>query len=375
MFDGLWAIAWKEFLHVIRDPATRFVLLIPVFQLVVFGYAIRLEIENIPTVIVDQDNSVESRELISAFQNTRTFEVSERAYDLNAARQLIIAGDARVGLIVPDGYARSLMRGEPAPALVLVDGSNSTEASAALNVSRALAMSSARRLSPSTWRELDLPPRLPPTIDIRVRLLFNPNLRSANFFVPGLVGIIMQLITIMLTSFSIVRERERGTFEQLLTTPIGSWGLLLGKIAPYAVIAVFETIVVLVLMVTVFGVPIAGNLFLLAGLSALFLLTSLALGVIISTFAATQMEAMQLAFLILLPSILLSGFMFPIPSIPEPIQSVTYIIPARYFIEILRGIVLRDASLADLAFESFALAGYTVVLLGIGAARFRKRLD
>jgi ABC transporter DrrB family efflux protein len=260
--------------------------------------------------------------------------------------------------------------------MVLVDGSNSSEASAATSVSRAIGMYTTAAVRQVGWAAPELEPGGHfASVDVRPRLLFNPNLRSANFFVPGLVGIIMQLVTLLLTAFSIVRERERGTLEQLLVTPVGSWGLLLGKLAPYALIAVIQTAFVLALMVLGFGVPIAGSLVLLALLSLLFLVTSLSLGVIISTFATTQMEAMQIAFLILLPSILLSGFVFPIQTIPQPIQTITYALPARYFIEILRGIILRGAGLDALWPEALALLVYTLVLLVVGAARFKRRLD
>lgn len=379
MFEGLTAIAYKEFLHVLRDPATRFVFVIPVIQLVIFGVAIRLEVERIPTAWVDLDQTAESRELLAAFENTETFSLTAEYHDLAAVREAITDGDTRVGVVVPEGYARELMRGQNADVLVLIDGSNSSEASAAMNVSRAIGLTLSQTVRATTWAVNDLAQLSPQAplarIDVRPRLLFNPNLRSANFFVPGLVGIILQLVTLLLTSFSIVRERERGTLEQLLVTPVGSWGLLLGKIAPYAAIAVMQTTLVLSLMTFAFGVPIAGSLLLLAALSLLFLLTSLSLGVIISTLASTQMEAMQMSFLILLPSILLSGFVFPIQTIPEPIQTMTHVIPARYFIEILRGIILRGASLDALWPEALSLFVYTLVLLVIGAARFKRRLD
>ena len=375
MFEGLGAVAYKEILHVLRDPATRFVFVIPVVQLLLFGYAIDLEVTNIPTAVVDLDQTAESRELVDMFDNTRTFDVGDRFASLDAADEAIVAGGVQVALVIPHDFARDLRRGEPAEVLVLVDGSYSTSATAALATASAIAGWAPRRFADVRFEPRDLARSEFPVIDTRRRLLFNPNLRSANFFVPGLVGIILQLITILLTSFSIVRERELGTFEQLMVTPVGAWGLLVGKLTPYLVIATIETVVVLVFMVTVFGVPIAGSVGLLAMLSLLFVLTSLSLGVIISTFARTQAEAMQVSFLILLPSILLSGFVFPIPSIPEPIQPITYLIPVRYFIEILRGIIVRGAPFEALWTQTVALAVYTLLLLTVGAMRFRKRLD
>lgn len=378
MFHGFRAVAWKEMLHVVRDPSTRFVLLVPVIQLLLFGYAIRLDIVDIPTGVVDLDQTQESRELIDTFARTRTFDVGPSALSRAALEASIIAGDAKVGVVIPDGFARELRRGREPEILVLVDGSHSTEATAALNAANGIgAWSTARLAAPRIgYRDLAMtPPGTPPPVRVRGRLLFNPELRSAAFFVPGLVGIILQLVCVLLTSFAIVRERELGTFEQLMVTPVGAWGLLIGKLVPYAMIAVFEAVVVLSLMVHLFAVPIAGNLPLLAVLTGLFIITSLALGVIISTYASNQAEAMQMSFLILLPSILLSGFVFPLETIPAVVRPISYAIPVRYFIEILRGIILRGASFDALWEAGAALGLYTVVLLAAGAVRFRKRLD
>lgn len=375
VFSGMSAIAWKEFLHVVRDPSTRFVLLIPVLQMLLFGYAIRLDVENIPTAVVDLDRTAESRELVAAFANTRTFDPVATGWSVDEAESLIVAGDVQVAVVVPDGFAREVRRGGDPEVLVLIDGSHSSEATAALSAAQAIGVWTTPRLPDVRVSQHDLRADVPAPVHVNGRLLFNPNLRSATFFVPGLVGIILQLVCVLLTSFAIVRERELGTFEQLMVTPVGAWGLLLGKLAPYAVIAVFETALVLTLMVHVFGVPIVGSLPLLAVLSALFVLTSLALGVIISTVATNQAEAMQMTFLILLPSILLSGFVFPLQTIPDPVRPISYAIPVRYFIEILRGIILRGAPFEALWHAAAALGAYTVALLAIGAVRFRRRLD
>ncbi len=379
MFKGFQAIAYKEILHVLRDPSTRFVFVIPVLQLVLFGYAIDLEVRDIPTVVVDLDHTEESRELVDHYANTRTFHITGDALSLDDLQARMVSGEAKVGIYIPAGFASALRRGDEAQVLVVIDGSYSTEATSALSASRTIGLYLSRNVRATSVEARDLA-RLPPSaplanVDIRPRLLFNPNLRSPNFFVPGLVGVILQLITILLTSFSIVREREAGTFEQLMVTPVGAWGLFLGKLVPYAFIAAVETTVVLLLMVFVFDVPIAGNLALLAALAALFLVTSLSLGVIVSTVASNQAEAMQMSFLILLPSILLSGFVFPIETIPAPIQPLTYLIPVRYFIEILRGLILRGAPFDALWQETVALAIFTLVLLLISAVRFKKRLD
>lgn len=375
---ALGAVAYKEFLHVLRDPSTRFVFMIPVFQLVLFGYAIRVDVTDIPSAYVDLDRTQESRELVSRVANTRTFDVRRRLASLQELEQDLVAGRSQVGLYVPQGFGRGVRSGERAEALVIIDGSYSATASAAANVSREIALRFSQEVRAHRWDRRDLarvPPQLPlAQVDLRSRLLFNPALRSASFFVPGLVGIILQIVTVLLTSFSIVRERESGTFEQMMVTPVGAWSLLLGKLAPYALIGVIETALVLALMVWVFGVPIAGSLSLLAVLSALFLLTSLSLGLIVSSYARNQAEAIQLAFFLFLPSILLSGFVFPLETIPQPIYPLTFLIPVRYFIEALRGIILRGAPFADLWPQAAAMAGFAAGLLVLSALRFRRRM-
>ena len=211
-------------------------------------------------------------------------------------------------------------------------------------------------------------------IEMRPRLLYNPDLESSHFFVPGLVGIILQLVTLFLTSFAIVRERELGTLEQLFVTPVGRVGLLLGKLIPYAIVGFMETLIVLTVMVYLFGVPIHGSLGLLLALACLFLLCSLGLGLLVSTVAKTQLQAMQFAFLLMLPSVLLSGFVFPRAEMPLPIYVPTFAIPATYFVEILRGIVLRNADFADLVPQVIGLAICCVAILSLSLVRFRKQL-
>jgi ribosome-dependent ATPase len=370
------AVAGKELVHVRRDPATRFVFMIPLIQLALFGYAINLEVKDIPTAFVDLDNSPESRQLLSSFDQTKTFTLTERHESLEAMQEAIVAGRARVGVYVPHGMGRKIDRGERAEALVLVDGSYASEASAAVSSAQAIGQFSSAHLGNVHLAERTLKQATPGSgravIEPKGRLLFNPALKSATFFVPGLVGIILQLVTLLLTSFAIVREKEQGTLEQLLVTPLSPWGLMVGKLLPYLGIGAVQTAAVLALMVWVFDVPIVGNIALLSALSLLFLLTSLSLGVLISTWARSQTEAMQMALLMLLPSILLSGFVFPLASIPEPLRPLTYVIPVRYYIEVLRAVIVRGAPLDALWFEAGAMAAFTVALLMVSAARFRR---
>ena len=379
---GLWAMLLKEFSHIRRQPATLFFMfVIPVVQTVIFGYAIETEIEHIPTVVFDLDGGQHSRELVDRFVATGTFDVVARVQDDASFDRALTAGQARVGLRVPPDYGERLMAGEQASVQVLVDGSDSNVAMTALSTAQLLGVAASRRLA---GRRLDgagvAPARdnagdstLP--IDVRARLLYNPDLESARFFVPGLVGIILQLVTLFLTSFAVVRERELGTLEQLFVTPVGRTGLVLGKLVPYALVGVAESIIVLSVMVFLFGVPIAGSLLLLLALSTLFVVTSLGMGLFISTVSRTQLQAMQFAFLIMLPSVLLSGFVFPRAEMPTPIYLITFALPATYFIEILRGIVLRGAGLVALAPSVAGLSVCCAVILTASVARFRKQLD
>jgi ABC transporter DrrB family efflux protein len=378
---GLTAMLLKEFSHIRREPATIFfMLVVPVLQTVIFGYAIETEIDNIPTVLHDLDGRKPARELIEAFRNTQTFAIVEHAYDDEAFRRAISSGRAKVGIRIPPDYTERLIRGEQVQVQVLIDGSDSQVATTALNASNLLGTNRSLQMARSLAESASRVPARDPVgkaslpIEMRPRLLFNPSLQSSHFFVPGLVGIIMQLVTLFLTSFAIVRERELGTLEQLFVTPVGRMGLLLGKLVPYACIGFVEMLIVLTVMVYVFGVPINGNLWLLLALSILFLVCALALGLLVSTLSKTQLQAMQFAFLMTLPSVLLSGFMFPREEMPGLIYVLSFGIPLTFFLEILRGIVLRNADLIDLLPQVVGLSACCVVILLLSLTRFRKQL-
>ncbi len=380
--NGLMAILLKEFAHIRRERTTLFfAFVVPVLQLTIFGYAIETSIENIHAVVYNLDGRQESRKLIAAFANSRKFQVVEYVYDEGAFDYALASGRAQVGIRIPPDFTECLLRGRQAQVQVLIDGSDSQIATTAMNsaaliglnqsMKRGFAFAEAQQAAAARDPEGKL--ALP--IEVRPRLLYNPNLESAHFFVPGLIGIIMQLVTLFLTSFAIVRERELGTLEQLFVTPVGRAGLLLGKLIPYALIGFVATLVVLLVMVFVFRVPIRGDLVLLLTLSLLFLFTALGLGLLVSTLAKTQLQAIQFAFIIMLPSILLSGFMFPRSAMPGPIYIVSFAIPVTYFIEILRGVILRSADLADLWSHIFGLAICCVVILTLSVSRFQKQLD
>jgi ABC transporter DrrB family efflux protein len=380
--NGLRAILLKEFAHIRRERSTLFfAFLVPVLQMTIFGYAINLTIEDIPTVTLDLDRTAESRQALDAFVNSRRFRIVEQAIDRAFFDHALTAGWAKVGLIVPPDYSARVLRGESATLQVLIDGSDSQVATTALNSAALLGWSMSTRKARQFAEGLQIAPARGPAgelrmpIEIRPRLLYNPNLESAHFFVPALIGIIMQLVTLFLTAFAIVRERELGTLEQLFVTPVGRAALLLGKLIPYAVIGFLETLLALLVMVLVFHVPITGDLTLLLALSLLFLVTSLGLGLLVSTIARTQVQALQFAFIIMLPSILLSGFVFPRDGMPAVIYWISFMIPVTYFLEILRGIILRGADLRDLLPHAAGLATCCAVILAVSVLRFRKQIQ
>ncbi|MEW6129480.1 MAG: ABC transporter permease [Acidobacteriota bacterium] len=371
MFKGFGSVFYKEIIQITRDPLTlMLMLLIPMIQLTVFGYAINTDIRNIKTAVYDLDQHRESRELLAAFQNTDYFNIVEYVDSDEALNHAIVAGRVKVGIKIPPDYSDRLATNRQATVLVLIDGSDSTVATQSLTVSNSVGMQeSLSRITEQLQQNgLQIP------IEMRPKMLFNPDSRSANFMVPGLVAVILQLVTTLLTAFSIVRERERGTLEQLLVTPIKPFGLMMGKLLPYGLIGFFETCTVLTAMRVIFQVPINGSVILLLLLCILFLFTALAIGLLISTKAQNQVQAFQMAFLIMLPSILLSGFMFPRDSMPLPMKAIGYIIPATHFIQILRGIVLRGATFFDLLEEVIVLTVMGVLLLILSALRFRKKI-
>jgi len=366
MFRGLWAILKKEVIHIKRDPATRFVLAIPLIELLIFGYAIDTDVKYVNTVVFDLNRDAESRQLVKEFENTRSFKIVGEVHSDRELQSAIVSGQAKVGIKIPPDYSSNLVNGRQAQVQVVIDGSESTTALQALNSSQQLGFLKSlaiEGLSPAEFK-----------IDIRPRLLFNPNLESANFFVPGLIGIILQLVTVFLTAFAIVRERERGTLEQLLVTPVSKGGLILGKLLPYTVIGFGQTVVVLLLMVFLFRVPVSGSVTLLLILSLLFLIPALGIGIVISTFAKNQGEAMQMSLMSMLPSFLLSGFVFPRESMPLIIYLISFLIPATYYLEILRGIILRGAGIAALWDEALVLAAFGVLFMALSALRFKKHL-
>ncbi|MDA2924208.1 ABC transporter permease [Acidobacteria bacterium AH-259-L09] len=371
IFRGFAAVLHKETIQIRRDTFALFLILVlPMFQLLMFGYAIDTNVRNIRTAVYNLDKSRASREILDAFTNTDYFEIVRFAESDRELNDLIISGRVKVGIKIPPDYSKHILNGRQATVLVLIDGSDSSIASRAINASTAVGLRrSLQQLALNQFAQAKMLP-----IEVRPKMLFNPDMRSANFMVPGLIAIILQIITTFLTAFSVVRERERGTLEQLLVTPIKPLGLMLGKLTPYCVISFLEMCSVLVIMRIIFLVPISGNLLLLLLTTIPFLFTALGIGLLISTIAKNQVQAMQMAYFVILPSILLSGFMFPRGSMPVVMQWVAYFIPATYFIEIMRGIVLRGAGFLQLWPNVLALVIMGGFILGVSTFRFQRRL-
>jgi ABC-2 type transport system permease protein len=366
---GFWAVLRKEGLQMVRDRgALQFALAVPVFQLVLFGL-IDTNVKHVPTAVFDQSRTQESRQLITDLVDTSYFEVVRYVGSRAALREAIVAGEASVGVEVPPDYARKRLYHRPADFLVLIDGSDSSISSQALAAANGLALDhSLEDLAKRTGLRA-LPYQANPM------LLFNPDSRTANLLIPGLVAVLLTFSGTILSAFAIVRERERGTLEQLMVTPASPLSVMLGKILPYLALGFVQLLFILALMRFVFMVPIHGSLALLFGLSLIYLFSLLALGLLISSRANTQMEAIQMAQAFLLPSIMLSGYIFPLSSLPGPLRLASFILPATHFIAICRGIVIRGAAFMDLWQHVAALLVIAVLLVAASARAFRKTIS
>ncbi len=374
----LRSIVRKELIQIARDPRTlALTFAMPIIQLFLLGFAATNDVRQVPLAVWDQDRSAESRALVDTYRAADYFQIAYEADSQDEIEDLVAGGDARAGLIIPPGLARQLVAGDPADVAFVIDGSDPTVAGTALAAATLIGQAHGARLSLERLASrggaaagLARPP-----LEVRTRVWYNPDLVSAYYMVPALIGLILQFLTVILTSTAIVRERERGTVEQLIVTPIRSWELVLGKLLPYMLIGFVGTLEVLAAGVLIFGIPIRGSIPLLLALSGLFLLSTLGLGLFISTISGTQQEAMIASLFFNLPSIFLSGFFFPLEAMPRVLQWASYTIPLRYFLVIVRGLVLKGVGLAALWPEVLALSIFALVIMGGAALRFRKRLD
>lgn len=367
-FRGFKAVFYKEALHVRRDFGTLFFsLIIPLLQMFLLGFAIDTNIRQINTVVYNADGRRESRELLDRLRNSDTFHVARYVGNDHDLTDAIVSGKCRVGIKIPVDYSDKLLHQMSAQVLVLIDGSDSSVAGQAINVTTSIGLDeSLRRVLANGNQSF--------AVDMRPKILFNPDSRSPNFFLPGLTAILLLNVTTFLTAFSVVREKERGTLEQLFVTPVRPLGLLLGKLLPYFIIGFFELVMILTLMRFVFLVPIHGSALLLAILSLPYIFVSLSLGILISSKANSQAEAMQLAFLTILPSIFFSGYIFPRETMPRFFFILSYFVPTTYFIDITRGIILRGAGWQHLWIDTVALSGIGSLLLIIAARRFHNKV-
>jgi ABC-2 type transport system permease protein len=375
MRSRLASIIRKEFIQIVRDPRTlAIILLIPIMQLFLLGYAATSDVRNVPMAVWDQSRSLESRQLKDAFRAADYFRIAYSVGSEAELRTLVEEGKARVGMIIPPDYSQRLLEGTAQVAVVL-DGSDPTVGSTALSAAKLIGQSYATRIMDEELSRSGASAMLQPRLEVSTQVWYNPDLVSAYFMIPGVIGMILFAITSILTSTAIVRERERGTIEQLIVTPIRSWELIIGKILPYVILAFLDTLEVLAIGHWWFGVPVRGSLALLLALSGLMLLSGLGIGLFASTIANTQQEAMLTVWMTLLPSIFLSGFFFPLEAMPQFLQWVSYAIPLRYYLIIIRAILLKGVGVGAVSGEVIALTIFGLAIMGAAALRFRKRLD
>ena len=372
----VYAVARKEMLHVVRDPRSLgMAIAIPMLLLMLFGYALTLDVDNVPLVVWDQDQTPASRELISRFLGSRYFSLIEHVHDYRQVERAIDTGEALAGLVVPRGFAGGIAADRESPVQLLVDGSDSTTATLAMGYADTVVLGYSQNLVLRQAQRTGGTARRAP-VDLRPRVWYNADLESKNYIIPGLIAVIMMVIAALLTSLTVAREWERGTMEQLISTPIKGWELVTGKLLPYFLIGLLDVALAVFMGEFLFQVPLRGSVALLFSVAAIFLAGALSLGLLISIVTKSQLLASQLAMVLtFLPSFLLSGFMYAISNMPKPIQIVTYVIPARYFVALLKGIYLKGVGLRFLAFEAGLLTVFAVLVVLVAIGKFRKKLE
>ena len=375
MFERIKHMLIKEFIQVFREPRMRRVIFVtPIIQLLVFGYAVTTDVRNVVTVVMDYDNSVWSRELVARFVKSGYFDVVAWVESDRVAQEMIDRGDAQAVLRMNKGFGEEIEGGRTGALQIILDGTDSNTAGIVLQYSTRIVSTLSQQILVKRFTQARGAVRLPGQVELHARAWFNENLESRNFFVPGVIATIVTIITLMLTSMAVVREKEIGTMEQLIVTPIRPVEFILGKTIPFALIAYADVILVTSVGVFWFDVPIRGSLVLLFLATGIYLLTALGIGLFISTVSRTQQQAMMSTFFFLMPAILLSGLMFPIANMPEIVQWLTYLNPMRYFLVIIRGIFLKGIGFDILWPQLVVLAILGACVMGLSVARFRKRL-
>ncbi len=370
----LKALLIKEFLQMRRDRLTLIMMLgLPVIQLVLFGFAINTDVKHLPTIVFDQSLQQDSRDLLSSLEASGYFDIKYLAKSHQEVNSAVDAGKTKVGIIIPPDFSENLKHGRKATVQVIVDATDSMAASSAISAAQLIGQLKSQdillqRMQGYSGHSMEQP------YDIRIRPWYNPDFVSAYYMVPGIMGVMLTMTMVMITSMAIVRERERGTLEQLIVTPMKNWELMLGKIIPYSIVGYVQVTVALLVGILVFDLPIRGSLALLYTLTSLFIIASLALGLLISTVTKNQMQAMQLSFFVFLPSILLSGFMFPREAMPLFFNLLGNLLPLTFYLQILRGIILKGVGISVLWPQVMALAIFIVIPLTISIKKFQKKV-
>lgn len=361
------AISKKELIQIWRDPLSLLMaFLMPVMLLFIFGYAISLDVDNIPTVVLDLDRSSLSRELVSEMRESGYFSIVGNIFSVKDIDGYLDSGKAKLIVSMPEDFSKKIKNSETAQIQAIVDGSDSNTATIAIGYMNAISETYNRRIAKTPFI---------PSIDLRTRVWYNPELKSRNFIIPGLIAVIMAVIAALLTSLTISREWERGTMEQLISTPVKVPELITGKLVPYFLIGFIDVIVSVILAVFLFDVPLRGNFFLLMALSSIFLFGGLSLGILISISAKSQLVSSQISMVVtFMPAFLLSGFMYAIANMTKVLQTITYIIPARYFVAMLKGIFLKASTLNLLVFETLLLSAFGAAVFLLANLRFKKRI-
>jgi ABC-2 type transport system permease protein len=371
----LWAVARKEAIHIRRDPRSLGLAIgIPMLMLLMFGYALTLDVDRVPFVVWDQSHTADSREFIARFRATRYFDFHDAVANYAGLERAIDTRAAVLALVIPSDFAGQLAAGRAAPVQAIVDGSDANTAAIVLGYTQAIAAGFNQQLALDQVRRVAGRPPLP-ALDLRTRVWFNPDLESRNFIIPGIMAVIMGLIAALLTSLTVAREWERGTMEQLISTPVKPAELILGKLLPYSVIGMANMVIAVLMAVFLFQVPLRGSVMLLFGVGAIFIVATLAQGILISALARQQLLASQLAMVsTFLPAFLLSGFAFAIANMPVVVRAITHIVPARYFVTMVKGIFLRGVGLETLWPDVLFLFVFAVVVIGAAIRLTRKRL-
>jgi ABC-2 type transport system permease protein len=369
-FRGLSAILFKEFITVLRDPMTLFFMLFPpLIEMIAFGYALDNDVRHMAMAVLNEDRTVESRQFLDRFVNTETFRIVGEVQNVEQLASEIRKGHAYVGLQIPPHFTRDLRAGHPAQVQMLIDGSNSTTALQALNTALGIALTQSMEVMMRESERRTVPP-----VEIRPQILYNPTMRSPNFYVPGVIGVVLQIGTTFATAMAVVRERERGTLEQLLVSPLSRWGLMLGKLVPYLCIGMLMAILLFGIMRFVFAVPIAGSVIAMMLATLVYVFALLSLGLLVATKAENQMQALQMSMTFIMPSVFFSGFIFPRETMPWIFYAIGALLPTTYFIDLMRAIILRGATFLEYWPSLGIMSVMAVLLFCVCALRFRTKI-